>query len=40
MAGNGTRIRKQGVEFTFSSQRIKQLKTRFTVTGARLKNDL
>lgn len=37
MAGNGTRVRKQGVEFTFSSQRIKQLKTRFTVTGAWLK---
>ena len=37
MAGNGTRVRKEGVEFTFSTKRIKLLKTRFTVTGAWLK---
>jgi len=35
--GNGTRVRKQGVEFAFSSKRIDWLKTRFTVTGAYFK---
>lgn len=35
--GNGTRVRKQGVEFTFSSKRVDWLKTRFTVTGAYFK---
>ncbi len=31
---NGSRTRKRGVEFTFSSQRIEALRTRLTVTGA------
>lgn len=31
---NGSRTRKCGVEFTFSSQRIEALRTRLTVTGA------
>lgn len=35
--GNGTRVRKEGVEFTFATERIQALKTRFTVTGAWLK---
>lgn len=35
--GNGTRVDKKGVEFTFRTQRINLLKTRFTVTGAWLK---
>ncbi|WP_294634598.1 TonB-dependent receptor [uncultured Bacteroides sp.] len=37
-AGNGTRVRKEGVEFTFHTPRIKRLQTRFTVTGAWLKS--
>lgn len=32
--GNGTRVRKEGVEFTFHTPRINLLKTRFTVSGA------
>lgn len=32
--GNGTRVRKQGVEFQFSSKRIDLLKTKITVNGA------
>lgn len=35
--GNGTCVDKEGVEFTFHTQRIKPLRTRFTVTGAWLK---
>lgn len=35
--GNGTRMRKEGVEFTFSSKRIQLLKTRITINGAWLK---
>lgn len=31
---NGSRTRKRGVEFTFSSQRIESLRTRLTITGA------
>lgn len=38
MAGNGTRMHKEGVEFTFHTKRIKPLKTRFTVVGAWLKS--
>ena len=34
VATNGSRTRKRGVEFTFSSQRIESLRTRLTVTGA------
>ncbi|OKZ13329.1 MAG: collagen-binding protein [Bacteroides oleiciplenus] len=37
-AGNGTRVHKEGIEFTFHTPRIKQLQTRFTVTGAWLKS--
>ncbi|MDR1517999.1 MAG: TonB-dependent receptor, partial [Dysgonamonadaceae bacterium] len=35
--GNGTRIYKQGVEFTFHTPRVNALKTRFTLTGAWLR---
>lgn len=35
--GNGTRVRKEGIEFVFSSKRIQLLKTRFTMTGAWIK---
>ena len=31
---NGSRTQKEGVEFTFSTQRIRAIATRFTVTGA------
>lgn len=31
---NGSRTKKEGVEFTFASERIKALRTRLTVTGA------
>lgn len=33
-SGNGTRVRKQGIEFQFASQRIKALKTKITINGA------
>ncbi|MDR1624565.1 MAG: TonB-dependent receptor [Tannerellaceae bacterium] len=32
--GNGTRIDKEGIEFTLSAKRLENLKTRLTVTGA------
>lgn len=35
--GNGMRVRKQGVEFTFASKRIQSLSTRFTINGAWIK---
>lgn len=34
MTGNTTSVRKKGVEFTYSSPRVKSIKTRFTVNGA------
>lgn len=38
LTGNGTRADKEGVEFTLHTPRINLLKTRFTITGAWLKN--
>lgn len=32
--GNGTRIDKEGIEFTLSTKRLEELKTRLTITGA------
>ncbi len=37
--GNGTRIEKEGIEFTLSTKRFERLKTRMTVTGAWFKTD-
>lgn len=34
MTTNGSRTKKEGVEFTFSTQRIRAIATRITVTGA------
>lgn len=34
MAGNGTKVNKEGIEFQFSSKRIDLLKTRITINGA------